>query len=49
MSDTEQNPERRIALFQRKEIRRTIHNNEYIARLLEAEYRFWQNVLRRTS
>ena len=29
MSDTEQNPERRIVLFQRKEIRRTIHNNEW--------------------
>ena len=29
MSDIEQNPERRIALFQRKEIRRTIHNNEW--------------------
>jgi prophage antirepressor-like protein len=29
MSDTEQNPERRIALFQRKEIRRTIHHNEW--------------------
>ena len=28
MSDTEQNPEKRIALFQRQEIRRTIHNNE---------------------
>ena len=29
MSDTEQNPEKRIALFQRKEIRRAIHNNEW--------------------
>jgi DNA-damage-inducible protein D len=29
MSDIEQNPERRIALFQRKEVRRTIHNNEW--------------------
>ena len=29
MSDAEQNPERRIALFQRKEIRRAIHNNEW--------------------
>ena len=29
MSDTEQNPEKRIALFQRQEIRRTIHNNEW--------------------
>jgi len=29
MSDTEQNPEKRIALFQRKEIRRIIHNNEW--------------------
>jgi hypothetical protein len=29
MSDKEQNPERRIALFQRQEIRRTIHNNEW--------------------
>ncbi len=29
MSDTVQNPETRIALFQRKEIRRTIHNNEW--------------------
>lgn len=29
MSDAGQNPETRIALFQRKEIRRTIHNNEW--------------------
>ena len=29
MSEIEQNPERRIALFQRKEIRRTIHSNEW--------------------
>jgi hypothetical protein len=29
MSDAEKNPERRIALFQRKEIRRAIHNNEW--------------------
>jgi DNA-damage-inducible protein D len=29
MSDTGQNPETRIALFQRKEVRRTIHNNEW--------------------
>lgn len=29
MSDTMQNPEHRSALFQRKEIRRTIHNNEW--------------------
>jgi DNA-damage-inducible protein D len=29
MSDTEQNPEKRIALFQRQEIRRAIHNNEW--------------------
>jgi len=29
MSDTEQNPEKRIALFQRKEIRRVIHDNEW--------------------
>jgi prophage antirepressor-like protein len=29
MSDTEQNSERRIVLSQRKEIRRTIHNNEW--------------------
>ncbi len=29
MSDIEHNPEARIALFQRKEIRRTIHNNEW--------------------
>jgi len=29
MSELENNPERRIALFQRKEIRRTIHNNEW--------------------
>ncbi len=29
MSDTTQNPERRIALFQRKEVRRAIHNNEW--------------------
>ena len=29
MSDPDQNPETRIALFQRKEIRRTIHNNEW--------------------
>jgi prophage antirepressor-like protein len=26
---TESNPEKRIALFQRKEVRRTIHNNEW--------------------
>jgi hypothetical protein len=29
MSEVESNPERRIALFQRKEIRRVIHNNEW--------------------
>ena len=29
MSDITPNPEDRIALFQRKEIRRTIHNNEW--------------------
>lgn len=29
MSDSESNPENRIALFQRKEVRRTIHNNEW--------------------
>src|SRR5208282_2346401 len=29
MSDASQNPESRIALFQRKEVRRTIHNNEW--------------------
>ena len=29
MSEIESNPERRIALFQRKEIRRVIHNNEW--------------------
>ncbi len=29
MNDAEKNPERRIALFQRKEIRRVIHNNEW--------------------
>ncbi|MCU0785725.1 MAG: Bro-N domain-containing protein [Verrucomicrobia bacterium] len=29
MSDAENHPERRIALFQRKEIRRVIHNNEW--------------------
>jgi hypothetical protein len=29
MNDTGQNRERRIALFQRKEIRRAIHNNEW--------------------
>ena len=29
MSDISPNPETRIALFQRKEIRRTIHNNEW--------------------
>jgi prophage antirepressor-like protein len=29
MTELEANPERRIALFQRKEIRRTIHNNEW--------------------
>ena len=29
MSDAIPNPETRIALFQRKEIRRTIHNNEW--------------------
>ena len=29
MSDAENNPEKRIALFQRKEIRRVIHNNEW--------------------
>jgi hypothetical protein len=29
MNDTGQNPETRIALFQRKEVRRTIHNNEW--------------------
>jgi len=29
MSEPRNNPERRIALFQRKEIRRVIHNNEW--------------------
>ncbi len=29
MNDTGQNPETHIALFQRKEVRRTIHNNEW--------------------
>src|SRR5258706_457925 len=29
MSETTPNPETRIALFQRKEVRRTIHNNEW--------------------
>ena len=29
MSELESNPERRIALFQRKEIRRVFHNNEW--------------------
>jgi DNA-damage-inducible protein D len=29
MSEIESNPEKRIALFQRKEIRRVIHNNEW--------------------
>lgn len=29
MNDAEKNPERRIALFQHKEVRRTIHNNEW--------------------
>ena len=29
MSHTDPNPETRIALFQRKEVRRTIHNNEW--------------------
>jgi DNA-damage-inducible protein D len=29
MSDASKNPETRIALFQRKEVRRTIHNNEW--------------------
>ena len=29
MSEPEQNPEHRIALFQRKEVRRVIHNNEW--------------------
>jgi len=29
MSVPNQNPETRIALFQRKEVRRTIHNNEW--------------------
>ena len=29
MSETATNPETRIALFQRKEVRRTIHNNEW--------------------
>ena len=29
MSDSDQDPKTRIALFQRKEVRRTIHNNEW--------------------
>src|SRR5271157_6260771 len=29
MNDASQNPETHIALFQRKEVRRTIHNNEW--------------------
>ena len=29
MSDTTPDPETRIALFQRKEVRRAIHNNEW--------------------
>ncbi|MHC1744987.1 MAG: hypothetical protein AB9873_18445 [Syntrophobacteraceae bacterium] len=29
MNDTEDNPETRVALFQKREIRRTMHNNEW--------------------
>ena len=29
MSEPGSNPEKRIALFQRKEVRRVIHNNEW--------------------
>lgn len=29
MNDSNQNPETHIALFQRREVRRTIHNNEW--------------------
>ena len=29
MSEVESNPQRRIALFQRKEVRRAIHKNEW--------------------
>lgn len=29
MTESPSNPETRIALFQRKEVRRTIHNNEW--------------------
>lgn len=29
MNESESNPEKRIALFQRKEVRRVIHNNEW--------------------
>src|ERR1035438_2533343 len=29
MSEPDSNPEKRIALFQRKEVRRVIHNNEW--------------------
>jgi hypothetical protein len=29
VSESESNPEKRIALFQRKEVRRVIHNNEW--------------------
>ena len=29
MGELESNPEKRIALFQRKEVRRVIHNNEW--------------------
>ena len=29
MNETHPNPETRIALFQHKQIRRTIHNNEW--------------------
>jgi len=29
MSESDSNPEKRIALFQRKEVRRVIHNNEW--------------------
>ena len=29
MGELESNPEKRLALFQRKEVRRVIHNNEW--------------------
>ncbi len=40
MSEIESNPEKRIALFQRKEVRRAIHNNEWKKRGVKEQHEY---------